>query len=155
MELSPCSGCQGLVRLHTGGQAQGRMRSLGTANAAKPSLPLTASPLLPPGWHYARDPATGKFYFYNTSTGVVQWEPPGISAAAGGDAVAAGDAAQQAPSILASAIPHIQPSLAGVLAAAVQLPTSMGSVAGLVPAGMTEDEMLQMAINASLRANGV
>ena len=102
------------------------MRSLGTANAAKPSLPLTASvPLLPPGLH------------------------------AGGDAVAAGDAAQQAPSILASAIPHIQPSLAGVLAAAVQLPTSMGSVAGLVPAGMTEDEMLQMAINASLRANGV
>jgi hypothetical protein len=126
MELSPCSGCQVLVRLHTGGQAQGRMRSLGTANAAKPSLPLTASvPLLPPGLH------------------------------AGGDAVAAGDAAQQAPSILASAIPHIQPSLAGVLAAAVQLPTSMGSVAGLVPAGMTEDEMLQMAINASLRANGV
>jgi len=103
------------------------MRSLGTANAAKPSLPLTASvPLLPPGLH------------------------------AGGDAVAAGDAAQQAPSILASAIPHIQPSLAVVLAAAaVQLPTSMGSVAGLVPAGMTEDEMLQMAINASLRANGV
>ena len=111
--------------------------------------------LLPPGWQIARDPATGKFYFYNTSTGVGQWEPPGISAAAGGDAVAAGDAAQQAPSILASAIPHIQPSLAGVLAAAVQLPTSMGSVAGLVPAGMTEDEMLQMAINASLRANGV
>jgi hypothetical protein len=60
-----------------------------------------------------------------------------------------------APSILASAIPHIQPSLAGVLAAAAQLPTSIGSVAGLVPAGMTEDEMLQMAINASLRANGV
>ena len=48
--------------------------------------------LLPPGWQIARDPATGKFYFYNTSTGVVQWEPPGISAAAGGDAVAAGDA---------------------------------------------------------------
>ena len=30
-------------------------------------------PLLPPGWQIARDPATGKFYFYNTSTGVVQW----------------------------------------------------------------------------------
>ena len=70
-----------------------------TTQALALSLLLTASvPLLPPGWQIARDPATGKFYFYNTSTGVVQWEPPGISAAAGGDAVAAGDAAQQASS---------------------------------------------------------
>jgi hypothetical protein len=44
------------------------------------SLLLTASvPLLPPGWQIARDPATGKFYFYNITTGVVQWEPPGIT----------------------------------------------------------------------------
>ena len=41
-------------------------------------------PLLPPGWQIARDPATGKFYFYNTSTGVVQWEPPGICRLKGG-----------------------------------------------------------------------
>ena len=32
--------------------------------------------LLPPGWQMARDPASGKFYFYSTATGVVQWEPP-------------------------------------------------------------------------------
>ncbi len=38
----------------------------------------TSAPLLPP-WHIARDPATGKFYYYNTTTGVVQWEPPGIT----------------------------------------------------------------------------
>ena len=72
-----------------------------------------------------------------------------------GTANAAKPSLPLAPSIPASAIPHIQPSLAGVLAAGAQLPTSRGSVAGLVPAGMTENEMLQMAINASLRANGV
>ena len=45
-----------------------------TTQALALSLLLTASvPLLPPGWQIARDPATGKFYFYNTSTGVVQW----------------------------------------------------------------------------------
>ncbi len=44
------------------------------------SLLLTASvPLLPLGWQIAHDPATGKFYFYSTITGVVQWEPPGIT----------------------------------------------------------------------------
>jgi len=37
-------------------------------------------PLLPPGWQMARDPASGKFYFYSTTTGVVQWEPPGLHA---------------------------------------------------------------------------
>jgi hypothetical protein len=36
------------------------------------SLLLTASvPLLPPGWQIAWDPVTDKFYFYNTTTGVV------------------------------------------------------------------------------------
>ena len=54
-----------------------------TTQALALSLLLTASvPLLPPGWQIARDPASGKFYFYNTSTGVVQWEPPGIAAGA-------------------------------------------------------------------------
>jgi hypothetical protein len=54
-----------------------------TTQALALSLLLSASvPLLPPGWQIARDPATGKFYFYNTTTGVVQWEPPGIGAAA-------------------------------------------------------------------------
>jgi hypothetical protein len=48
------------------------------------SLLLTASvSLLPPGWQIARDPATGKFYFYNTTTDVVQCpgtpDPSGIT----------------------------------------------------------------------------
>jgi hypothetical protein len=37
-----------------------------------------SAPILPP-WQVARDPATGKSYFYNITTGVVQWEPPGIT----------------------------------------------------------------------------
>jgi hypothetical protein len=46
-------------------------------HAAASSHTATASvPLLPPPWNIARDPATCKFYFYNTTTGVVQWEPP-------------------------------------------------------------------------------
>jgi hypothetical protein len=28
-------------------------------------------PLLSPGWQVVWDPATGKFYYYNTNTGVV------------------------------------------------------------------------------------
>jgi len=32
----------------------------------------------PMGWQVVQDPATGEFYYYNTETGVVQWEPPGI-----------------------------------------------------------------------------
>jgi hypothetical protein len=76
-----------------------------TTQALALSLLLTASvPLLPPGWQIARDPATGKFYFYNTSTGVVQWEPPGISASAGVDAAAADAAQQAAASSAASAL---------------------------------------------------
>ena len=49
-------------------------------------------PLLSPGWQVAWDPATGKFYYYNTNTGVVQWEPPGITKTAGanGEAIAGG-----------------------------------------------------------------
>ena len=43
------------------------------------SLRLAASwGPLPPGWQMTVDPASGKFYFYNTTTGVVQWEPPGV-----------------------------------------------------------------------------
>jgi len=61
-----------------------------TTQALALSLLLSASvPLLPPGWQIARDPATGKFYFYNTTTGVVQWEPPGITAAAAAAAAGA------------------------------------------------------------------
>ena len=46
-------------------------------------------PLPYSGWHKSRDPSTGKFYFYNTITGVVQWQPPpGITESAAGGAVA-------------------------------------------------------------------
>ena len=73
------------------------------------SLLLTASvPLLPPGWQIARDPATGKFYFYNTTTGVVQWEPPGITDTAGaagaGATGANGEAIAGGPGSAASAL---------------------------------------------------
>ena len=44
------------------------------------SLLLSASvPLLPNGWSLARDSASGKFYYYNTSTGAVQWDPPPVA----------------------------------------------------------------------------
>jgi hypothetical protein len=108
-----------------------------TTQALALSLLLTASvPLLPPGWQIARDPATGKFYFYNTSTGVVQWEPPGINAAAGGDAAAAGDAAQQASSaasaLMAGAAgkrPRLEDGTPALSAAGVLL-AGAGGVAG-------------------------
>ena len=41
--------------------------------------------LLRAGWQSAEVPATGKFYFYNTSTSVVEWELPGINAVADPD----------------------------------------------------------------------
>jgi len=67
-----------------------------TTQALALSLLLTASvPLLPPGWQIARDPASGKFYFYNTSTGVVQWEPP-LAAGANAQLAAAASAAAAA-----------------------------------------------------------
>ena len=37
--------------------------------------------LLPHGWRIARDSTTGNFYFYHTTTGAVQWEPPDAAAA--------------------------------------------------------------------------
>jgi len=40
--------------------------------------PAEASETMPMGWQVVQDPATGEFYYYNTTTGVVQWEPPGI-----------------------------------------------------------------------------
>ena len=40
--------------------------------------PAEASEAMPMGWQVVQDPATGESYYYNTSTGVVQWEPPGI-----------------------------------------------------------------------------
>ena len=39
-------------------------------------------PPLTPGWQVARAPAAGRFYYYNTNTGVVQWDMP---AADGGE----------------------------------------------------------------------
>ncbi len=50
--------------------------------AASPHTATASVPLLPPPWYIARDPATSKFYFYNTTTGVVQWEPPASAVAA-------------------------------------------------------------------------
>ena len=48
-----------------------------TTQALALSLLLSTSlPLLPPGWQIAPDPATGKVYFFNAVTGVVQWEQP-------------------------------------------------------------------------------
>ena len=44
------------------------------------SLSLAAStPFLPPSWQMMVDPASGKFYFYNATTGVKQWERPGVA----------------------------------------------------------------------------
>ncbi len=39
-------------------------------------------PPLTPGWQVAREAAAGRFYYYNTNTGVVQWDMP---AADGGE----------------------------------------------------------------------
>ena len=57
---------------------------------------LTASvPLLPSGWQMARDPASGKFYFYNMTTGVVQWELPVVCGTGAGSAGASSGTSQQ------------------------------------------------------------
>ena len=82
-----------------------------TTQALALSLLLSTVPLLPPGWQIARDPASGKFYFYNTSTGAVQWEPPSLgTTSAGAQALAAaasaagegGDAAAAAAAVSAA-----------------------------------------------------
>ena len=57
--------------------------------AAENTVPVSGAPhhmdasdvLLPDGWRIAQDPATDMFYFYNTTTGVVQCEPPDAAAA--------------------------------------------------------------------------
>jgi hypothetical protein len=58
-------------------------------DATDTTVTLAGSFPLPPGlfpaWHLAEDPATGKVYFYNTTTGVAQWDPPFILAVHDGD----------------------------------------------------------------------
>lgn len=44
------------------------------AALAAPVPPPT--PSLPPGWVSAVDPASGRPYYYNATSGVTQWEPP-------------------------------------------------------------------------------
>ena len=45
------------------------------------SLVGSHAPPMPLGWEIVRNPETGEFYFYHNSTGVVQWDPPGITVA--------------------------------------------------------------------------
>lgn len=54
------------------------------------SLVGSHAPPMPLGWEIVRDPETGEFYFYHTATGVMQWDPPGIT--------------------VASVEPHVQPN---------------------------------------------
>ena len=50
------------------------------------------------GWTEVKDEGSGKSYYYNTQTGVTQWDPPPgfAAAAASGGAVAAGGATEAA-----------------------------------------------------------
>ena len=64
-------------------------------------LALSSVPLLPAGWNIARDQSTGKFYFYNTSTGAVQWEPPVVPGAAGAGEMDPAAAAAAASALMA------------------------------------------------------
>ena len=44
-----------------------------------PSLfPAPPPPPLPPGWEQANDPASGRIYFANRSTGETSWTPPAV-----------------------------------------------------------------------------
>ena len=52
-------------------------------------------PALPNGWSRARDSASGKIYYYNKSTGAVQWAPPLTAAEGLGTALQVDTAAVQ------------------------------------------------------------
>ena len=53
------------------------------APGAAPMLAIAPAPIgaagvisLPQGWEEAKDPASGKAYYFNRSTGETRWDPP-------------------------------------------------------------------------------
>merc|ERR1712151_437890 len=53
------------------------MPGLAMPGLAIPGMPdLGGIPLLPPGWEQATDPASGRPYYANRSTGETSWTPP-------------------------------------------------------------------------------
>ena len=142
------------------------------------SLRLAASwGPLPPGWQMTVDPASGRFYFFNTATGVVQWDRPGVagtgaapapspcsaaatSHAAGSSASADADAAGARPAVQAvqAVVQAAQDSPAVLRGPAKHLQQhepAAKAPEGQQPAAWTpEDDKTLQAVHAEVFAKG-
>merc|ERR1712151_718598 len=92
------------------------MPGLAMPGLAIPGMPdLGGIPLLPPGWEQATDPASGRPYYANRSTGETSWTPPPAQPLAMPTALPVQAAAD--PTAIAAAVQAVAPDPTAAAAA--------------------------------------